>query len=392
MPSHYKIDHIIDALPRPRCIQLPAPPYQPSHVAGRLNLPNVGLAVESMKRHMTDEGMQIFQALESAGYSLYGYGLPNAETDVQKILSSLQVYPTLPAAVNTIVVQDKREWEGLTADRSRDPRMRFKNISCLTHRPDVFRVTILKDAHQQTAYHLEAAVEMGAHAWICYYEPRLVAHQAPYVRPEHLIRTYHTVDPELVPGTVLEPDDDDAICDEEEGKHGWSVAPYGERPKNCLISGAVSAAYPLRARLVQDAATMPEGMLDVLRHPGYHRNGCCTPDYLQVLSCYKVAVCTVSRYGYFLRKIVEATACGCMVLTDLPEDEHVPEIDDNLARVSPHWPTTRIANILKEMAANWDPERQRQRAERCLNFYDWRIEGKRLAGKIEETRRSYGQG
>ena len=50
----------------------------------------------------------------------------------------------------------------------------------------------------------------------------------------------------------------------------------------------------------------PGGIIvNYLSHPGYGRSKCFTPEFLKILSIYKVAICTVSIYGYAVRKIVE---------------------------------------------------------------------------------------
>lgn len=347
---------VIASLSRPEMRPLPAPKYLYQGSDSR-----VALAVESMRHHMTDEGWQIMQSLESAGYWLFGRDIPvigalqRNSTSVPFILEESQ-----PAVV---VVQDKREWEGLTADRSQDPAMRFTNVEALKERSDIFKLTILKDAHQSPAYHRQSAEEMGCHAWIVYYNSDIVCHLAPFVRREHLVRTWHTLDRALVPE--------------------FNPA----RRKGCLLSGAISKAYPLRAMLLKKRGALP--LTDILPHPGYHRNGCQTSRYLKILSDYRVAICTSSVYGYALRKIVEATACGCLVVTDLPSDEVLPEIDGNLVRVHPSIGEREMARLLISLYESWDADTQQGWAARAKEFYDYREMGRRLADNIEAMRRGY---
>jgi hypothetical protein len=228
----------------------------------------------------------------------------------------------------------------------------------------VFTLTVLKDAHQRADYHRASAEAMGCHAWVVYYHPLVVWHLAPYVRPRHLVRTYHTVDSDAVPG------------------YGVS-----ERKGGCLFSGAVSSAYPLRQTVVRNLDRLH--YLTYLRHPGYHRNGCQTPEYLSTLSRFRAAICTASRYGYALRKIVEATACGCVVITDLPEDEVLPEIDGNLVRVHPDIPVRVLQNVITDCIEEYNPERQAEFVRRACAYYDYRTTGRRLANDIEQLRLSY---
>lgn len=329
-------------------VELPAPTYRPS----RRTWPRFFLGVESMRRHMTDEGWQLMAGLSDAGYQMCGHGLENDETDVATLL---QYDPAV------VVLQDKREWDVRKGD-FRDEKARFHNYQRLVERADVFKVTVLKDAHQRPAYHRESAAEIGCHAWIVYYHPRIVKHLAPYVRYEHLIRTYHTIDANSVP-------------------------PYSPRKTGCLLSGALSGAYPLRTRLARSCTLLPGTTL--MPHPGYHRNGTQTPAFLAALSRYKVAICTASVYGYALRKLIEATACGCRVITDLPEGDPLPLIDGNLIRVSPNVSLIEIKRILRNCYESYDPELQEHYAALAKSRYDYHTEGQRLAASLEEMRCAY---
>ncbi len=338
----------IKTLPSPNLPQLPAPLY-----TGTTGDPKVGLAVKSMQHHTSDEGFQIFAGLEAAGYNLRGYVYQLAGVDVPQIL--------LDTKPGTVVLQDKREYEGRTAGPGFDRRETFTNVGALKERNDIWKVTVLKDAHQYPEYHRNSAEEIGAHAWITYYHPTLVHHLAPWTRTQHLIRTYHTVDAGLVPNYT--PDE----------RH------------DVLLSGArLPKVYPLRERL-----WLSELNIGRLAHPGYGRQRCFTPDYLRTLSRYRVAICTSSIYGYSIRKIIEATACGCIVVTDLPSDDILPGIDSNLVRISPDLPIPEVKVLLERLAKEYDPRRQKQFAEIAMAGYDYRVEGRRLAKAIEELRGNY---
>lgn len=327
----------------PHMVPLPAPPYSPEDNTG-----NYGLAVSSMKDHMTDEGWQIMQGLEHNGYGLCGHGLPDHEVNAKYIL---QRKP------RTLVIQDKREWD--VADSFRDRQARFKNIPALGFDNTVFKLTILKDSHQRPHYHAHSASEMKVHGWIIYYHPEIVAHLAPYVRPEHLIRTYHTLDSTKVPTVTT-------------------------KLNKALLSGAVSGAYPLRTRLFRDLSKARE--IDILRHPGYHRRGTQTYQFMSLLSQYKVSICTSSTYGYALRKIIESVACGCVVVTDLPKEEVLPEIDEYLVRVDHSSSSPEILDCVREQIDHYDAEKQRAAAEAAKWFYDFRSVTKMLAEDIEHLR------
>jgi hypothetical protein len=351
------VDSIIAALSQPNCQLLEAPTYHGNEQDGRNR---IGLAVESMKRHMTDEGWVLMEGLETAGWKLRGHNLPYNLTDVTEILRLDDP--------GTLLLQDKREWEGLTADRSRDPAMRFTHVEELKARPDIFKGTVLKDAQARPEYHRESADEIGCHFWVVYYHPRIVKHLAPYVREEHLIRTHHSVDA---------------------SKCISSLEKIGLRKteNRCLLSGAVSSAYPLRTRLFRESHLIPG--CQVLRHPGYHRDGCQTPEYLRTLNGCKVSICTSSIYGYCLRKIIESVACSCAVVTDLPVDEVLPEIDECLIRVPSSIPTKEIAGIAQKCYDVWDPAKQSHYANLAKSRYDWKEVGRRLSDDIEAMRLSY---
>jgi len=311
------------------------------------------MAIESMKNHTTDEGWQIASGLQFAGYTLCGKNLKINTTATEEILQR-----TSPGIV---VLQDKREWDVGRKD-FRPSNARFSNVEHLANQPSIFKLTILKDAHHRQEYHRQSAKEIDCHAWIIYYHPAIVKRLAPYVRSRHLIRTYHSLDSTIVPEYSF------------------------RRNKEILLSGAISNYYPLRKRLAQDF----QAEIDVLKHPGYHIRGCHTPNFLKLLSEYKVSICTSSFMGYTLRKLMESTACGCRVLTDLPSDEILPEIDDNLERIHPQTPSKEVREKLLDLAATYNPERQKYFAEKAKRFYDYRAIGKRLAIDIENTRANYG--
>lgn len=360
-------------------MQLPTPAYGSDLIIDERV--RVGLAVESMRRHTTDEGWQLFAGLQHAGYRLAGF---NIETPVKKAwqwspgtLRNLTHVPSVLELLNpgVVVLQDKREWEGRTAGCGFDSSERFTDVTALAQRPDVFKLTVLKDAQNNPDYHRQSAEEIGCHAWVVYYDPERVCQLAPFVRPQHVVRTYHTVDRELVPAFDVK-----------------------DRQPLAVISGAVSSAYPLRQQLCQSLDAFRDHSRQHLlvhhRHPGYRRDGCVTPAYLEMLSRYRVAVCTASRYGYALRKIMEATACGCVVITDLPETDCLPEIDGNLVRIKFN-PERPIAQLVRVRAAIvkaieiYDPERQRDFAERAKAYYDYRVMGVKLANDIETMRQNY---
>jgi len=349
--TKYYVKDVIRGLKKPDIEQLPQPDYK-KICGGR----KIFLAVEDMKRHMTDEGWQIAEALEYNDYTLCGHDL-YGDRRIPVLLN--QIDPSV------VVVQDKREWD-VRPGNFRNPDARFLNTEHLATRKDIFKLTILKDSHQNPEYHRQAAEEIGCHAWITYYHQDIVSHLAPYTRPQHLIRTYHSINKDIVPEfNVL-------------------------RKNKSLLSGAMSHHYPLRSLIKNNLLNnRASTTIDLLQHPGYHRDGSNTPGFLDMLNHYKVAVCTSSVYGYALRKLIEATVCGCLVLTDLPHDEVLPGIDDNLIRVHPQTSYMKILEIVKDLYEEYDYDRQRYFANVAKELYDFRVQGKELASRIKDLRECY---
>lgn len=344
-----KIADIIANLHSPEMSPIRAPTYTGD--SGRA----LGLAVKDMANHTSDEGEEIFRGLAIHGYKLYGRGYINNDTDIGVILDRERP--------GVVLLQDKREWD-LSPRDFRDPLSRFTNCYRLGCDSTVFKLTILKDAHQRPEYHRRFMEDIGCHAVVCYYHPDIVAHLAPYVRREHLIRTYHTVDPAKVPDFMR-----------------------GCRRKGALLSGAISNAYPIRSFYRRRLQQLP--LTEYLPHPGYHRRGCETGKYLQTLNQYRIAICTCSVYGYALRKIVEATAVGCVVITNLPDDEKLPYIDGNLIRLRNPGDLNEIGEKIRIAYAHYDEERQRHFAQLARVEYAYQIVCHRLAHDIGAMRANY---
>lgn len=310
--------------------------------------PKVALAVESCRRHVTDEAWQIMAGLQASGYVLYGHGLPNNETDVAKIVS---IRPS------TVVVQDPREWD-IAPSSWREQRAAFSHVDALRSCGALVVVPV-KDVHSSVQRYAAFSQRIGAHAWIVHYHPAIVTHLAPYMHCDRIIRTYHSVDSDVVP----------TFTADREG---------------AVLSGFISGVYPLRRRLAQAVDALPN--VTYLPHPGYGLSTCATPRFLQALSRFKVSICTCSIYGYAVRKIIESVACGCIVVTNLPEDEVLPEIDASLVRVSPDISTHEMAELLRRLYADYDPGRQRHFAETATKWYDYRRLCGQLAADIEAFR------
>lgn len=339
--------------------RLPAPPYQPDC---RAHSVDCMLSIRSLESHMSDEGWQLQQSLWFNGYRQFYADQTSVGIDYSDVENIL----ALNDPVRTLFIQDRREWDRRNS-ACFDASAQFSNVGHLASRPDIFKVTVLKDAQHDLHFHRDSAAEMGIHAWVHYYHPRIVSSLSSYVRPEHMIRTWHTIDKRSVP----------------------FYHPAGRR--GALLSGAIHGKYyPLRLRIKRNVSRLRN--TEYLEHPGYGVGRSCTNEFLQTLAKYRVAICTSSIYGYALRKIIEATACGCVVITDLPVDDRIPDIDGNLIRVRPDIAIERLSEIIDAACDGYDHHRQAEFARLAIKRFDYLWEGVRLAGEIQYMRQKYAGG
>jgi hypothetical protein len=295
--------------------------------------------------------------MEAAGYELWGKGFgENAETDARRIIEQAN-----PAVA---VVQDKREWDAHKPGCF-DKQAGFAHTRELGRHDDTFRATIIIDAHQDPTYHRQAHKEIKAHAWLHYYHRDIVCLFCPWLRPEHMLRIYHSVNRDNVPEFTA------------------------DRPGDALVAGAIDAigTYPLRRMIIESVNRGGLPGVEYLPHPGYGANGSATPGFLERLSRYKVLIVTCSIFGYAIRKLFEGVAAGCTVITDLSEHDELPEIDGALVRVPSDISMRDLGEVVRATVADWDAECARENAETCLGYYDWRPAGVRVAGQIDELRK-----
>lgn len=337
---------------RPGITALPRPEYRIGHSANGHST-KLFMGVSIFERHMTDEGYQLQLGMSASGYVLTGNGLTLAVDDTREVV---ELNPEV------VILQDKREWD-IGSDICWDKNANFKNIELLRSRDDIFKVTVLKDSQHNPEYHMESAREIGCHAWIIYYHPEIVTHLAPYVRPEHVIRTYHMLNPNDVPGYS------------------------SDRLDMAILSGATNSdVYPMRTRLYRSMG-MPN--VYVKCHPGYKPRGHRTPEYLRELSRFKVAICTSSKYGYALRKIIEAAACGCKVITDLPRDEVMPEIEDAIVRVEPTISAGEVSSLVDALCREYDSQTHAAISSNAIRFYSYTRQCAAISERIESMRHGW---
>lgn len=313
--------------------------------------------LESFRRHM-DSGRWLFQrGMEAAGYRSAGGGLPAPGIDSVDVRQVVQEHDPPIVIFWPRYEWSPAEWGG----REVRPEHEFRNWQYLLSRPDILRVCVLHDAasarDRQHCWHRD----FQPHVYLTWYHELSVRPWNPHVRPDQIVRTYHVIDPDGSP-------------------------PVGPRDGVCLVSGARNPeVYPLRTLAIDAARRGQLGPgVDVLDHPGYHQHGTESLAYLRTLTRYRVALCTGSVYGFALRKIIEATAAGCRVITNLPGYDELPDIDGNLLRISADTPTENLAALIQHQSAQWYYWRQLLFAETARQRYDYRNECARVASELDK--------
>lgn len=313
-------------------------------MSSKLLLANIDYAT-----HMTDEGQQLQRGLEEAGWALAGFGYKDGCKDVPTLIERYKP--------SRVLVHDKRDWDSKCGAFRKG--LEFGRLNFLQECKDIFKLTVVKDAGSLVEYHREVCEEVGADAVVTYYHDQSVLPVAPFLKNYTRIRTYHSVNADVVP----------------EVRPGWR--------RRALVSGAVGDVYPLRRRVMNQRKMFS---CDILPHPGYSNRGVKTQDYLHSLADYRVHVATASRYGFALRKIIESVACGTTPVTDLPAYDVLPNIDGALTRISASISDEGITEMLMDEYLGWDFAERHMYAEAAKKFYDWRAIGVRLDQLIEEAR------
>lgn len=297
---------------------------------------------------MTDEGLQLQQGLAEAGWTLAGHRYDDGCTDVRTLLSRHRP--------DHVFVQDKRDWDPASGCPGATHDTKFNYLSAL--RSSKARVSVVvKDAGPEgTNYHQDFCREADADAVVIYYHPMSVMRFSPWLTNYHLIRIYHSINLADIPEFAVQ-----------------------RRPLcgSGAIGSLTSDVYPLRAHVAPRASEF--GMM-WLKHPGYQNtSGPDTPKYLSFLNQFKVSFATSSAYGFSLRKIIEAVACGCTVVTDLPKYDALPEIDRAIVRVKPTISDRDLKVVFSEAVATWEEEGRRKWAKKAQDYYNYQESGRRLS-------------
>lgn len=304
------------------------------------------LGVKDYEKHGTDEGFQLEAGVARSGWTVaYGHDCKN----VPVILK--QHKPQI------VLSHDQCDWHK-DFPGCFDPAGSFEDIECLAKRNDIFKVVIVKDAStMQGAEKDSLARKVKADAVVLYYHPDSALKLAPWLKKYKLIRHYHSIDRNK--------------CLMLAGTHGRERA---------IVSGAIGHCYPIR-QMVWDHSDVIG--CQILGHPGYGNIGHRSSQYLETLSKYRVHVATASEYGFALRKIIESVAVGCTPVTNLPEYDRLPEIDEALIRISNDPTVGEIKAAVDRGVNEWDLDRAVHFARKAWDFYDWRIRGAALSKDIE---------
>lgn len=299
------------------------------------------LANKSYQTHMTSEGNELQLGLQHHGWILVGNGYDNL-TNIPDILSHYKP--------DVILIQDKRDWDRNHPGSFGNPNLHFDNIHVLRHQPDITKICVFKDAGSCLPYQYEHFKNVQADALLTYYHCKAIDKLNPGL-PYEYIRTYHSVDKDVINKLQSVPRKDKAV-----------------------ISGALGKyVYPQRTDLMLTATNhMTNGCLDAYTHPGYSPDRPMTNEYLQMLLGYKVSIATCSQYQFALRKIIEALACGCIPLTNLPIWDELPVVDKYLKRFSKSDRTEQIVRQAEVLIDEYDPEVIKQQINDTLEYYDYR--------------------
>ena len=301
----------------------------------------VVLANSSYKNHMTSEGNELQLGLAHHGWILAGYKYDNI-TDVPKIIDTY--HP------DVILIQDKRDWDRDHPGSFGNHDLHFSHTEVLADHPEIYKIAVFKDAGSSLPYQYDHFKEIKADTLLTYYHEKAIRKLNPELNYP-LIRTYHSIDKDIIN----------------------SLTPTPRKDKT-LISGAIGKqVYPQRTDLMLTALNhMTNGALEAYVHPGYGATRPMSPEYLQTLKSYKVSICTCSKYQFALRKIIEATACGCIPLTNLPTWDPLPVIDKYLVRVSMGDNSKDIIKLAELTVDLWTPELEAEMVKDTLAYYDYR--------------------
>jgi len=293
--------------------------------------------------HMTSEGLQLQNGLRHSGWSLAGYGYIDNCANVRQLLERYRP--------DRVFIQDCRDWRA-DSGGCFNKKIHYDKWESLK-RDGVKSFTVCKDAGTVSEYQRKFADDIGASAILVYYHEQSVTELSPWLKNYKLIRIYHSFDGDLL-----------ALIDIKKDR------------KPALVSGAVSGVYPTRQTAISRHIELG---LDVLAHPGYGNKKSYTKEYLDKLSEYRVHLACSSSYKFALRKIIESVAVGCIPVTDLPEYDRLPVIDDFLVRIPQSASFEQIKDGLAVASGRWSQDLANKMQQAAVSFYDYRDSGERMS-------------
>lgn len=312
----------------------------------------VVFANAAYEKHMSNEGLQLEQGLAHHGWLLVGARHQIDMNDAREIINRLKP--------DIIFIQDPRD---LFAENSGcfDKWTHIYNVDVLRNHPEIFKVVSFKDAATAIDYQRDFAARVGAHALATYYHERSVLAVSAWASQYRLLRHYHTVDTDDL-----------------------NSFPFHTRRKPAIVSGHPSPdVYPLRNTVIRHAIALG---VDVKKHFGWTNRGCDTPQYLRIISQYRVHIATCSKYRFALRKIIESVCCGCTTVTNLPKYDVLPVIDECLVRIPDKIDHLgEFRDMIHDLADTWDADRAWYWAQKAREYYDYRADARRLNDLILEA-------
>lgn len=299
------------------------------------------------RTHGTDEGEQLQAGLALAGWTLAGFGYGDGCVDVPTLLDRHKP--------GVVLVQAREDWDAASPGCF-DKRVSFKNIAALAQHPS-FKVQVVKDCPGRHDRRQAWCAEIKADALLTYYHSDSTVPLSPWMADYPRIRHRHTIGADTV-----------------------KALDFPAQRARCIVSGAMNREmYPLRTRVMEHAKMLG---VDLLRHPGYGCIGNRNADYLRTLSQYKVSVACASRFGFALRKQLESLAAGCVVVTDLPEYDGWPWLDDAMIRVPIDATAAQLREAIDRGESQWSPERAERQWQAAIEHYDWKLRGVELSEAI----------
>lgn len=302
--------------------------------------PKIVLATSAWVGQKMSSGVhQLERGLEEAGVTLVGSGYHCRGEHLPTLVSEL--------SPDILLIQEATVWD-------RPDRGPFTGVEELRNL-GVTLGTFHTDLGSLPEYHKAFHEKLRPHLIITRYPTQSVRQLTPWTPTESVVRSHWTLDPAEVPA--------------------WS----DNRNVACVSGAPGSVVYPLRSKIINSRSRV----ITKLTHPGYHLSGESGSEYMRRLSGFKVAICTTSKYKFFLRKIIEATAAGCIVLADGP-NEVVPAISGNVRTIPSSINITMLERVCIQLAKHWDPEEQRNWARKAVEYYDYRRVGAKLVKDLEE--------